>query len=325
MRILEDELQARSHGGEVAAALRAGDRPAEQADRAAGRLVEPDQDAAQWSTCPTRTRPPGPASRPDAMAKETLCSTCVRDGSRCGTPCRRRAPRREARRHQRRCPARGSRRAAHAMVRRRSPRSSGTAARQIGLDMRAARAEAAAGDRLVGIGNAAGDRVETPVAAVERRDRGHQALGIGMHRRAEQHLDRRLLDDRGRHTSRSPARRTRRSRRDRARSASPPCRARSRSSRSSSRICAWMVTSSAVVGSSAISSRGRQAMRDGDHHALAHAAREAVRILVDPPARIGDPHQVEQLDGRARGRRRATCPDAGAASRRSGRRSSARD
>ena len=32
----------------------------------------------------------------------------------------------------------------------------------------------------------------------------------------------------------------------------------SRSSRSSSRICAWIVTSSAVVGSSAISSLGEQ-------------------------------------------------------------------
>ena len=33
-----------------------------------------------------------------------------------------------------------------------------------------------------------------------------------------------------------------------------------RRSRSNSRICAWMVTSSAVVGSSAISSRGLQAI-----------------------------------------------------------------
>ena len=46
---------------------------------------------------------------------------------------------------------------------------------------------------------------------------------------------------------------------------------------SRSRICAWMVTSSAVVGSSAISSFGLQAMRHRDHHALAHAAGELVR------------------------------------------------
>ena len=51
-----------------------------------------------------------------------------------------------------------------------------------------------------------------------------------------------------------------------------------------SRICAWMVTSSAVVGSSAISTCGSHDERHGDHHALAHAARELVRILVEPAA-----------------------------------------
>ena len=51
------------------------------------------------------------------------------------------------------------------------------------------------------------------------------------------------------------------------------------SSRISSRICAWMVTSSAVVGSSAISSLGIAGQRHGDHRALAHAARELVRIF----------------------------------------------
>ena len=43
------------------------------------------------------------------------------------------------------------------------------------------------------------------------------------------------------------------------------------SSRSSCRICAWIVTSSAVVGSSAISSAGPADQRHGDHGALAHA------------------------------------------------------
>ena len=57
------------------------------------------------------------------------------------------------------------------------------------------------------------------------------------------------------------------------------------SSRSRSRICAWIVTSSAVVGSSAISSAGLAGQRHRDHHALAHAARELVRILVDALAR----------------------------------------
>ena len=57
------------------------------------------------------------------------------------------------------------------------------------------------------------------------------------------------------------------------------------SSRSSSRTCAWIVTSSAVVGSSAISSAGLAGQRDGDHHALLHAARQLERILVDAAAR----------------------------------------
>ena len=53
----------------------------------------------------------------------------------------------------------------------------------------------------------------------------------------------------------------------------------------SSRICAWIVTSSAVVGSSAISSARLAGERHRDHHALAHAARQLVRVLVD--ARLG--------------------------------------
>ena len=64
----------------------------------------------------------------------------------------------------------------------------------------------------------------------------------------------------------------------------------------SSRICAWMVTSSAVVGSSAISSFGLQAEPDGDHHPLAHAARQLVRILVEPAFGVGDADQRQQLD-----------------------------
>ena len=64
----------------------------------------------------------------------------------------------------------------------------------------------------------------------------------------------------------------------------------------SSRICACTVTSSAVVGSSAISSLGSLIERHRDHHALAHAARELVRVAVDAPARIGDPDQAEHLD-----------------------------
>ena len=82
-----------------------------------------------------------------------------------------------------------------------------------------------------------------------------------------------------------------------------PCSACSRIRRS--RICFWIVTSSAVVGSSAISSFGLQAMRHGDHHALALAARHLVRKGAKRrSAGSGMPTCVEQLD-RARARR---CP-----------------
>ena len=57
------------------------------------------------------------------------------------------------------------------------------------------------------------------------------------------------------------------------------------SSRSSVRICAWVVTSSAVVGSSAISSAGSLDQRHGDHHALALAAGELVRDRRRPGSR----------------------------------------
>ena len=69
------------------------------------------------------------------------------------------------------------------------------------------------------------------------------------------------------------------------------------SSAISSRIWAWMVTSSAVVGSSAISSSRLARQGHGDQHALAHAARHLVRVLLDALARVGDADQVEQLDG----------------------------
>jgi hypothetical protein len=64
-----------------------------------------------------------------------------------------------------------------------------------------------------------------------------------------------------------------------------------------------MVTSSAVVGSSAISSFGIAGQRHGDHHALAHAAGELVRIVVDAPLRLGMPTRRSISTARARARR----------------------
>ncbi len=77
------------------------------------------------------------------------------------------------------------------------------------------------------------------------------------------------------------------------------------SSRISSRICACTVTSSAVVGSSAISSLGLAGERHRDHHPLPHAARELVRILPEPPRRLGDAAtSVSSSSAAAPGRRR---------------------
>ena len=64
------------------------------------------------------------------------------------------------------------------------------------------------------------------------------------------------------------------------------------------RICAWIVTSSAVVGSSAMMSFGIAREPDRDHHALAHAAGELVRILVEAALGVGDAHHLQEL-GRA--------------------------
>ena len=116
----------------------------------------------------------------------------------------------------------------------------------------------------------------------------------------------------GRHTSPRRGRRqpatTPRSWRDQQHRHARP-RAAARASRS--RICAWIVTSSAVVGSSAISSAGPQASAMAIIDALAHAARELVRVVLDAARGIGDADAVEQLDrARAaprRGRRGHGC------------------
>ncbi len=67
-------------------------------------------------------------------------------------------------------------------------------------------------------------------------------------------------------------------------------------SRTRSRICFWIVTSSAVVGSSAMSSLRLAGDRHRDHHPLLLAARHLRRIGVDLAQRVGDAHLVQQLD-----------------------------
>ena len=70
-----------------------------------------------------------------------------------------------------------------------------------------------------------------------------------------------------------------------------------------------MVTSSAVVGSSAMTHVGVAGERHRDQRALAQAARELVRIVADALVGLGDADRVEQLDRlRARAVRRVARP-----------------
>ena len=67
-------------------------------------------------------------------------------------------------------------------------------------------------------------------------------------------------------------------------------------SRSRSRICAWIVTSSAVVGSSAIDQRRPAGERHRDQHALAQAAGELMRIIANPRRGVGNSDGGQQID-----------------------------
>ena len=69
-----------------------------------------------------------------------------------------------------------------------------------------------------------------------------------------------------------------------------------RSSVTRSRICACTVTSSAVVGSSAMRRCGVARKRHRDHHPLAHSAGKLVRIVMDPLVRAGNADRVQQFD-----------------------------
>ena len=83
---------------------------------------------------------------------------------------------------------------------------------------------------------------------------------------------------------------------------------RSRSSSSSRRICACTVTSSAVVGSSAMRSCGSAGDGRRDHGALAHAAAELMGIGIDIARRIGDADLAQQVDRPAAAPRAWTMP-----------------
>ena len=77
--------------------------------------------------------------------------------------------------------------------------------------------------------------------------------------------------------------------------------------RSARTMRAWMVTSSAVVGSSATISRGPARKGHGDQHALAHAARELMRIALEQcRAAIAQMHARRAWQARARAARGAS-------------------
>ena len=89
-----------------------------------------------------------------------------------------------------------------------------------------------------------------------------------------------------------------------------------------SRIWACTVTSSAVVGSSANSSGRAAGEGDGDHHSLAHAAGQLVRVLVEALRGSGMPTSVSSRSDGRRGVALGSCRGGPAAARRSACRSS---
>ena len=77
-----------------------------------------------------------------------------------------------------------------------------------------------------------------------------------------------------------------------------------------SRIWAWMVTSSAVVGSSQMSRAGSPGSAHGDHHPLAHAAGRGCGINRETLGRLRDPTFFSMA--MAASRRWALCNPGGA-------------
>ena len=67
-----------------------------------------------------------------------------------------------------------------------------------------------------------------------------------------------------------------------------------------------MVTSRAVVGSSAMSRRGRNGERHGDHHPLEHPPGQLVGEGALHPLRVGQPDLAEHLPAAGPGRARWT-------------------
>ena len=140
------------------------------------------------------------------------------------------------------------------------------------------------------------------LAALEVADRGdpEQGLGVGVPRPVDDLLDRAGLDHLARVEHHHPVAQLPDHARGRARRTARPGRAGRAGPCSSSMISAWMVTSRAVVASSAISSSRVAGDRDGDHDPLQHAAGQLGRDLVKDPLRVVQADGGEQLDRLAR-------------------------
>ena len=79
---------------------------------------------------------------------------------------------------------------------------------------------------------------------------------------------------------------------------------RSRNSCINARICAWIVTSSAVVGSSAMRMSGSLAIAIAIITRWRWPPRELVRIGVEPALGVAEADQVQQFEGAGARRRR---------------------
>ena len=167
----------------------------------------------------------------------------------------------------------------------------------------AARREAAALGLLVGAGHRALDRRQPLALDVEARDRAQKADRVGVLRIGEQGIDRRLLDDLAgvhhQHVVGHLGDHAEIVGDDQDRHAEPSLQVLQQVE--DLRLDGDVERGGRLVGDQ---QRGLAAKRHGDHHALAHAARQAVRIVVDPLGGGRNAHQLEHLDGAFPGRLR---------------------
>ena len=160
----------------------------------------------------------------------------------------------------------------------------------------AARAEAAARGRIEQVGRRAVDGGELGAApAIEPRHGREQAARIRMHGPAEHALGRAALDQaRGIHDVHAVG-----VARDDAEIVRDDDDGDAEAAREvlhqlqDLRLDGDVERRGRLVGDQQLGIAGKA---DGDHHALAHAARELMRILVEPALGIGDADQRQQLD-----------------------------